>query len=90
MTPYTYGTCGRNLPDTRTQAMKQADISILKNFPIRETLRLQFRAEAYNFTNHVTLGAPGTVFTLATFGIVQAASSFYTPRNMQFGLKLYF
>lgn len=55
---YTFGNLGRVLPDVRAPGTVNWDLSLIKNTPIRERLSLQFRAEAFNFLNHVNLGAP--------------------------------
>ncbi|HYM12091.1 MAG TPA: TonB-dependent receptor, partial [Bryobacterales bacterium] len=39
--------------------MNNVDFSAVKNFRIREKNNFQFRAEFFNFFNHVNLGAPG-------------------------------
>jgi hypothetical protein len=63
------------------------DLSLFKNFPIRERLNLQLRFEAFNGFNIQSLGnANGTLGT----GFGQITSSSSTPRELQFGAKLYF
>jgi hypothetical protein len=76
------------------------DLSIFKDFPIREAVRLQFRAEAFNLTNTPSFGLPnatiggfdgGGVPTQAgNFAKITTMNAFYTPRDMQFALKLIF
>ena len=58
------------------------DFSIFKSFVLREGMKVQFRAEAFNLTNSVQLGAPNTSWnpeTTSTFGLVTSAGS--TPRE---------
>jgi carboxypeptidase family protein len=70
------------------------DSSIEKNFPVREKLRLEFRAEAFNIFNHANFGIPSrTVFgsnglPLATAGRISDTTT--DSRELQFGLKLAF
>jgi len=53
-----------------------------------ERVNIQFRAEAYNFTNSPTWAAPGnTVNNPSTFGIVTSRSG---NRTMQMALKVMF
>jgi hypothetical protein len=71
------------------------DLSLIKNFPIREPFRLQFRAEAYNVFNHTqsTHSIPPRVLSpagrqvSATLGLYNAAR---TPRQMQLALRFNF
>lgn len=64
------------------------DISAVKIFQLRESMRLQFRAEYLNALNHSNLGAPNTAPTNTLFGKVTATDGF--PRYIHFGLKLIF
>jgi hypothetical protein len=64
------------------------DMALLKNTRIRESLNLQFRAEAFNLFNHTNFQTVGTTLTTtSTFGKVTAVRD---PRIMQLGLKLNF
>lgn len=86
--PYTFGNVGRFLPDNPGPPMHNWDISILKEFPIRETVRLQFRAEMFNAFNMVNFRNPGgTTFGQPNFGVITATDP---ARIIQFGLKLYY
>jgi hypothetical protein len=75
--------------------MNNVDASATKNFRFRESANLQFRAEFFNFFNHVNLGAPGTnPNTPNTFGVIttssQTAGIPNDKRIVQFGMKLVF
>lgn len=93
--PFTYGNVGRTLPDVRTPGTINWDLSLIKNTALSEDVALQFRAEAFNFPNHVDLEAPDSRFVpgadgknrSATFGKVRGARD---ARVIQFGLKLVF
>ena len=92
---FTFGNLGRVLPDARTPGTANWDLSVLKDTTITERFKLQFRAEAFNFLNHVNLAAPNTTFRAgpdgrnsnADFATITSARD---ARVIQFGLKLLF
>jgi hypothetical protein len=64
------------------------DSSLAKNFQIREGMKLEFRAEAYNLTNSFIWGDPDSGFWDSTFG--QSTGQYNTGRQMQYTLRLIF
>jgi hypothetical protein len=57
--PYgTFGTAPRYFSDLRAPGYQNWDAAIMKNWSLRETMRLQFRAEFYNAFNHPQFYAP--------------------------------
>ncbi|MDX1984814.1 MAG: carboxypeptidase regulatory-like domain-containing protein [Bryobacteraceae bacterium] len=80
---FQYGNAGRNI--LRQRSHFNWDFSALKSFTLAERLRLQFRFEAFSFSNTPRFGAPGNVVGTPQFGVITSAA---TPRNLQFGLKL--
>jgi len=80
---YHIGTAGRNI--MRQRRFFNWDFSLLKNFRLYERLNLQFRFEAFHFTNTPRFGQAGNAFGTNNFGRITSAD---TPRNLQFGLKL--
>jgi hypothetical protein len=66
---YTYGDGGRNTQ----QAQKWIDVtaSVIRSFPLKEQMRFEFRAEAFNMFNHPIFGAPGSDLNSPTsFGAI--------------------
>jgi hypothetical protein len=63
-TPQPVGTVGSEM---RSQLygphQRSADFSLFKDFPIRESIKLQFRAEVYNITNTENFGQPNINIT---------------------------
>jgi len=83
---FTYGNLGRNR--LRTDWSKNLDVSVFRDFPIRERMQLQFRAEAFNSMNTPVWGTPVSNFSNANFGRVLTIAN--SPRQLQFALKLRF
>lgn len=85
----TFGNAGRNIG--RAPGSINADLGLFKSFqnPAGERWgRLQFRAELFNVTNRVNLGAPSSNLNAgANFGRITSAGS---PRIVQFALKYLF
>ena len=75
----------------RGPGMNNWDVSLFKSFRIRERVRVQFRAEFFNFFNHVSFSGVGTGLpatnTATTFGQVTEVAP---ARTTQFGVKLEF
>ncbi|HET8550477.1 MAG TPA: TonB-dependent receptor, partial [Bryobacteraceae bacterium] len=83
--PGTFGNVGRNIMHGPGNAT--LDLGLVKMFPIRESLRLQFRGEAFNALNRVNLGNPNTNASSEQFGQITSAGA---PRVLQLALKLVF
>jgi hypothetical protein len=67
------------------------NMSLTRTFPIREKLRMEFRAEAFNVFNRVRFGTGSTQLQSQSFGILTGAGSqINSPRTLQLALKLYF
>jgi hypothetical protein len=72
------------------------DLGLIKNTTVKESVRIQFRAEAFNLFNHTNFAIPDNlvVFTSpqadvpGNFGTITRTAS--TSRQLQFGLKVLF
>ena len=82
--PYTFGDLGRNA--LRSDWSKNDDLSVFRSFSLPGERSLEFRAEAFNFTNTPTWAAPHNNISLPQFGQVTATSS--TSRQLQLALKI--
>ena len=80
-----FGDAPRNL--ARAAGYVSLDVSLVRTFALTGGVRLQFRAESFNATNHVNLGLPVADLNSANFGRILSAGP---PRLMQFALKLMF
>ena len=76
------------LSGARTDGQASWDLTILKEFSVKERLKWQFRAEAYNALNHTNLSKPNTSPTNSSFGMITGTDG--DARNWQFALKLRF
>lgn len=101
-TPQPFGSAGN---EARNQLWgpnnRELDLSLFKDFPIREPWHLQFRAESYNVTNTENFGQPNSGIgqftqtgrpdpTVAAFGQITNTRTGSIPREFQFALKLLF
>ena len=69
----------------------QLDMSFFKTFAITEAVRLQFRAESFNFTNHTNLGQPNScVDCPGVAGRIFVAIGNYVPRQWQMAARVEF
>jgi hypothetical protein len=84
--PYSFGDYPRN--SLRSDFYHDADLSIFKSFAISHESDLEFRAEAFNFTNSTTFGTPNISYGSPAFGTVSSTAT--DPRILQFALKLKF
>jgi len=78
-----FGNEGRN--SVNGPAYGSLDASLDKNFTITEKSKLQFRAEAFNLTNHTNLIPPVFDMNSPAFGQITEAQA---PRVLQFAIKL--
>ncbi len=85
---YAYGNSPRTFSGTRGDGARNVDMTVSKNIPIHEKLRLQFRGEFFNLGNTVRFAPPNQTFGNPQFGLV--TSQLNQPRIVQFGLKLLF
>jgi hypothetical protein len=87
----TFGNQTRYNPNFRQFGNFNENISIAKSFPIREQMRLDFRAEMFNAFNRVRFGTGPLGLQSAQLGQLTGAGDLLnSPRQMQVALKLYF
>jgi len=85
--PFSFGNT-RVLPDVRSCGLSDESITVVKNIPVREGIRVRFGAALFNIFNRHSWGAPaGNINNPATFGLITTASG---PRNGQLWLRLEF
>jgi hypothetical protein len=85
--PNTFGNLGRN--SLRSDWNKNLDLSVFRQVPITERFRMEFRFEMFNATNTPVWAIPvSNLDTTSLFGKVTHTANI--PRQLQFGVKLYF
>jgi hypothetical protein len=81
----TFGNVGRNT--MRGPGQSSVDFGLIREVTLHESLRLQFRAEAFNVLNKVNLGNPNAMQSSPNFGQITTAGQ---PRLIQLALRLRF
>ena len=82
------GNAPRYFSNLRSNGIHNMDLSLSKEFGIREGMKLQVRGEFFNFTNTPRFAIPDTTLTDAEFG--QVTSTLGSPRVTQFGIRFEF
>ena len=72
----------------RVDGTNNWNVAVAKEFSFWEKVRLHFRADAYNLTNHALFAAPGLTATNSAFGVISSQTN--TPRLIQGSLRLTF
>jgi hypothetical protein len=85
---FTFGNESRTDPRLRSHGIANWDFTVVKQTPLTERVKLEFRTEFFNLFNRVQFADPGTSFGTPQFGIVTATMN--QPRLVQFGLRLLF
>lgn len=78
------------LASVRAAGMNIADLSVHKQFPVHERLKLELRGDAEGIMNHPNFAAPNTTPTSLLFGQVTSTQTGQEERRIFVGLKLMF
>jgi hypothetical protein len=93
--PFTFGNAGRNI--LRGPGLGSCDFSVLRNFRLGESAKVQFRAEMFNIFNRANFDIPQNIVNSSSFGqifnTVQPVAGLASggpgePRELQLGLWL--
>lgn len=86
------GNAPRYFSGLRTNGIHNLDMNIYKEFVPKESMKVEVRAEFFNFFNHPRFAPPNTAWDLGdpTFGIISSTAAGYTPRRLQFGVRFEF
>jgi hypothetical protein len=69
---------------------RRLDVSVFKNITIGKEANLQLRAEVFNVTNTANFAPPAAILGGANFGQLTQMTAGYTPREVQFAVRLQF
>jgi outer membrane receptor protein involved in Fe transport len=85
-----FGNATRTNPKLRNFPTLNENISLAKAFAIHESVRAEFRGEAFNLLNRTQFGPASGALSLqnANFGLWNTQAN--APRTMQLALKVYF
>jgi len=72
----------------RVDATNNLNLTVTKDFSIREKMKLQFRAESFNLCNHALFAGANVSPTSGAFGTISSTTN--TPRIIQSALRLTF
>ncbi|MFZ0543523.1 MAG: carboxypeptidase-like regulatory domain-containing protein [Candidatus Sulfotelmatobacter sp.] len=94
------GNAPRYFSGLRVDGIHNADLNLYKSFVPKEGMRLEVRAEIFNFTNHPRFGQPNSAVgsgpagsstqTNPFFGTITSDAPGETPRFFQFGVRFEF
>jgi hypothetical protein len=85
-----YSVLGGSEQQARGPGFNNLDSSVFKYFNFTESVRLQFRAEAFNTTNTPQFAQPGSLNFTNPVGFSSITSTRNNPRLLQFALKLFY
>jgi hypothetical protein len=87
-----FGNLGRNV--IIGPGFANVDIALIKQTKIRENIRLEMRADAFDALNHPNFGQPGVTVGTSTFGLLTntrfPTGDSGSSRQMQLAMKLVF
>ena len=83
---YTFGDAGRNI--LTGPGLTNTDLGLSRIIPIKERMKLEFRAEAFNIFNTPQFALPNLTIGTSTAGII--TSTVNAQRELQFALRLSF
>jgi hypothetical protein len=84
------GNAPRYFSGLRVDGIHNVDLSLYKSFVPKEGMRLEVRADMFNFTNHPRFGQPNSAVGDPLFGTITSDAPGETPRYFQFGLRFEF
>ena len=84
------GNAPRYFSGLRVDGIHNMDLNVYKSFVPKENMRIEVRAEMFNFTNHPRFAQPNSSVGDQFFGTITGAPQGESPRSFQFGLRFEF
>ena len=84
------GNAPRYFSGLRVDGIHNMDLNVYKSFVPKENMRIEVRAEMFNFTNHPRFAQPNSSVGDPFFGTITGAPQGESPRSFQFGLRFEF
>ena len=84
------GNAPRYFSGLRVDGIHNMDLNVYKSFVPKEGMRVEVRAEMFNFTNHPRFGQPNSSVGDQFFGTITGDAPGENPRSFQFGLRFEF
>lgn len=84
------GNAPRYFSGLRVDGIHNMDLNVYKSFVPKEGMRVEVRAEMFNFTNHPRFGQPNSSVGDPFFGTITGDAPGENPRSFQFGLRFEF
>jgi hypothetical protein len=82
-----FGTAGRNV--LRGPGFFNVDLGLFRTFPIKESVKIQFRVEALNALNHANFANPQGDINNSNFGYINSTTG-TGERNLRFAVRVSF
>jgi hypothetical protein len=83
------GNAPRTNGAVRRPWIPQESVSLAKTVSLSNQWRVDVRMEVFNVFNRMIWAVPNSDFNSANFGLINGLATGYSPRQMQFGLKVY-
>ena len=84
------GNAPRYFSNLRVNGIHNMDLNLYKSFVPKEGMKLDVRAEIFNFTNHPRFAQPNSYLGAPAFGTISSSAGGFLPRYFQFGLRFEF
>jgi hypothetical protein len=82
------GNAPRFSANARGAGIRNIDLGFFKDFPITESMKMQLRAEFFNFTNSTRFATPFSAIGDSSFGLVTGQAN--SPRRTQIAVRFEF